>query len=677
MLCVFLCLLVANCGGGGGGIGIGITGITSGTDDAGTSGSSAAASTAEAASETETSLYSDGPIDLPVTIAKLETPDVTKLLISAQSLDQSINAPQNLRTLLNRYSTTDPTVAYAIVGSAGAVHDPDVTPFVFLENATNDTTEFCDVSLDGSFTCAILGDLNDDLRLYASTADDISTAQMSPPLYIRLNELGTTTIGDTNSTNISADFKLMTDNVGNYYLVIITDGRSTFARRSITGTTLEVIWDTNDDESSIIPTVIESLDSESLLLFDKNGDFYEVSIESTSSASVASSFLTGSKPAYSTITPTITAVSEINDNLIQSDPSTTPGYRIQVIYDSGTSSDATGVAIFYPQSVSTDQTVGRIFNMGTSGGTKQIGDVTYEMSTYGFQSIQPAFASSFIGLATITDPDIAGCETKCRGEYFINSTEGEYGGVLSILDGSEFPDNVQQMLASPFDYNYYYFITPGGTYQYGSDGNYRRKISDENNPISLTLSEKGTLIAGCCVDSNGNNSICLYNEAENDFDIVWQEDGDLCDANSPPEINPDNNDVHFYDSLGQHRGLYESTNAAAYSTYYTHPPLFLGRCGYTNDESLTQDKWADFCYCWGGSGGDYGAQNFPLSTSTCSSYYNECVSTGHSGDMSECYFYVNNNYVCSNWSTSTHNAYVHACVFDENGDYVGSDGFGN
>lgn len=670
-LTVFVCLffgLTTSCGGGG--VGLGLTGITTGTGDTGgtTTGTTTSAATAEAASETETSLFSDGPVDIPVTIAKLETPDITKMVISAQSLDPSVSAVPNLKKLLTKYSVTDPTVAYAIVGSAGAVHDPDVTPFVYLENATNSTSEFCDAESDGSFTCAILGDLNDDLRLYASTTDDTTTAQMSPPLYINVDELGTVTVGDTNSTNISADFKLMTDNAGNYYLVIISEGRSTFARRSITGTTLEIIWDTSDDESSIIPTVIESLDSDTLLLFDQNGDFYEIEIASTSNAAVSASFLTGSRPAY-TLTPTVTAVSEVNAALNTVDPRDVSGYRIQIIYDSGTSSDATGVAIFYPRDSATDNTVGKIFSASGEG----LFEITYEVPTFGFDSIQPAFTSSFIGLAVVTDADTAGCEIKCRGEFFLNSTDGDYGdGEFSVMDGSHFPDNTQQMVSSPFDWNYYYFITADAVYEYGTTGSTRRQISGENIPISLGLSEKGNLIAGCCVNSDGNNSICLYNEATNDFDIVWQEAGDLCSAEAPPEINPENNDVHFYDSLGQHRSLYENTNSTVYETYTTRPPIVLGQFDYTNTESLTEPKWTDFCDNWVDSHGI----DFPFNASECSSYYSECISTGHATDMGSCYFYVNSNYLCSTWSSTTRNAQAHSCVFDEDGNYVGTAGYG-
>lgn len=639
-----LFVFLAHCGGAGGVL---TTAITGGSDTgAGTAGNNASV---EAAGEAETEAFDSGPVDLPVTIAKLDTPDVTKLVISAQSLDQSVNLPQSIRLLVakQQYSVTDPTVAYAIVGSAGSVQSPTITPYVYLENATNSTSEFCEVDSDGSFTCAILGDLLDDLRLYASTTNDTTTASMSPPLYISVDELGTVTVGDTNSAQISAEFSLMTDNTGNYYLVIVNEnGLSSLFRRNVSGTSLETIWDTNDAESSIIPTVIESVSSGLIVLYDQNGKFYQVEISSSSSASISSSFLTGSRPAY-TLSSTVSEITTLNNSVNVADPGDTPGYRIQVVYPG---SDATQspsqVIAYYPQSVATDQTVGRIYGVNGFSGSETLGAVEYEITTFGLQSFVAAFGNSGGGIAVITDPNVDGCEIKCRGEINLDyaNHDAEEFDDMGIATGELIPDNINHMMGSPYDSNFNYFVTLSGVYQYS---NYRssyseshKYLSTNNHPVSITISQDGTLIAGCCLDSSGNHSICLYNQSNNDFDIVWQEDGDLCGPGAAPEINAVNNDVHFYDVLGQHRGLYENTNTSTYTDYYRIPPLSMGACGHEQLETLTSAGWDDFCPCWMSFEFDTG------NTADCSGYYSECVSTGNNTSFADCFLYINYTYFC-------------------------------
>lgn len=626
----------------GGGVGSVISSVATGGTTSSDTGSSAT-STAEAAGDAETQLFDSGPVDLPVTIAKLESPDATKIIVSTEAITPSQNAP-----LDSRFSTTDPTVAYTVTGAEGAIHDPDTTPYVYLENVNNSTDEFCEVEDDGSFSCAILGDLSDDLRLYASTTSDTDTAQMSPPLFIRVDSLGVTTIADTNSTNISADFSLHTDSRGNYYLVVVIDGRSNFYRRNVDGTLLQTIWTDDDAEGQYIPTKIESImetqnDTDKLFIyfFDQNGQLYEVELTETS-ASIAARFVYGGgRPGY-TITPTLTAVDFVNEQLSAGDPAELEGYRFQPLFDN-TSDLPSHFVVYYPASVAQDGTVAKVITTNPDGVNEN--DLTYEVSDYDLQSVSLSFNSNSNGMARITDPSVTGCSEQCLAVVDMDDSDtGNEFPTIDILNNeSNLPADVQKVEVSRVDQFMLYLISSEGLYEYNSKnvGDKITQRSQTHHPLSLAQSKDGSLIAGCCRSDDGDFSICAYNQDENDFDLIWEEDGDLCNADNPPDVDEDNN-IHFYDSLGQHRAIYQESNAAVFEDVHHIPPLAMGACGYDINEPVTAELWADFCSCWPN---DAGYPAHPVAAdydpnATCDSLLSLCQANNKTGKLHLCYYYL-------------------------------------
>ena len=560
---MFVMLGVTACGGVGSIVSAVATGTTG--NDTGTTTNSASA---DALSDQETGLFEDGPVDLPVTIAKLESPDVTKIVVSADPVSPSVSAPLNN----SRYSTTDPTVAYTVTGAAGAVHDPVVTPYVYLFNDNNDVDEFCEVSSNGSFSCAVLGDLADDLYLFASTASDLSTAEMSPPLHIVMDDFGVVAVGDTNSTGISADFSVATDSSGNYYLIVLnsTTGLSNFYRRNVDGSLLQTIWTEDDAESVLTPTKIESINENFVIFFDQDGKLHQVQLTETN-ASIATSFLTGVKPRF-TLTTDVTDIDSLNDNLDDQSPSI-GGYRLQVIYDSATHTIPEYIVAYYPYLFASNGSAAAVLQVSETDGILNTSDSLSDeetVSTYSGLRMKATMNTSTKGFAVIEDPHISGCSTSsvCLGiidKDGLNHDTETYDD-MEVLTGRSFPTEVRGVVSSAYDDNYVYVVALEGIFQYNKEQAHSEELSDENIPSSIVISNDDRYVVGCC---DGN--ICGFSTEARDFVDIWDEEEDLCDFDNPPEIDTENN-VHFYDALGQHRGIYQTSNSDLFEEIERTPP---------------------------------------------------------------------------------------------------------
>lgn len=125
---LLLTLFLVHCGGAGG-----LSGSVDGDGESGGSGSSGV-----------NRLFEDGPIDIPVTIAKLEAPDPTNITVE-------IGGDSNLSPTLKNQSAETVT----LTGLAGAMPDPTATPQVYMYSETNGTT-LVDVNANGSFAATTL-----------------------------------------------------------------------------------------------------------------------------------------------------------------------------------------------------------------------------------------------------------------------------------------------------------------------------------------------------------------------------------------------------------------------------------------------------------------------------------------------------------------------------------------
>lgn len=126
-----LTLFLAHCGGAGG-----LGGSLSGEGESGGSGGGSGSGINR--------LFEDGPIDMPVTIAKLEAPDPSKITVE-------IGGGTNLSPTLKNQSAETVT----LTGLAGAMPDPTATPQVYMYSEANGTT-LVDVNSNGSFAATTL-----------------------------------------------------------------------------------------------------------------------------------------------------------------------------------------------------------------------------------------------------------------------------------------------------------------------------------------------------------------------------------------------------------------------------------------------------------------------------------------------------------------------------------------
>lgn len=635
---LFLVLvLLCQCGG----VGSVVSSVATGGSDTGSTAGGSATSNAETLSEQESGLYEAGPVDIPVTIAKLETPDVTKIIVSADPVSPSVSAPLDA----TRLSTTDPTVAYTITGAAGAVHDPDETPYVYFLNENNDTDEFCEVNADGSFSCALLGDLGDDLYLFASTTSDLSTAEMSPPLHIVMDDFGVVAVGDTNSTNISADYSVATDNAGNYYLIVINKGdngdKSNFYRRNVDGTLLQTIWTEDDPEGGkLVPTRIEAINDSFIVFFDQYGMLHQAQL-AESSASIATSFVTGKKPRF-TLTQDVTEITSVNDTLNEGEPGD-GGYRLQIVFDEETGTVPEYLIAYYPFIYANNESVGAVLRVSETSGiintSEDLSDSEI-IPSFGLK-MKIVYSTHDNGMAIITDPDgeIPKCLGFCFGEITrdgVDDGDDDDFDDMTIMSAEGFPEEVRSAVASPYDTNYVYFVALDGVTRYSSYGGHFKQMVKENIPSSIVISNDDRYVVGCC-----DGDICGYSEEEDDFVIIWDEELELCDDENPPEIDTANN-IHFYDSLGQHRGIYQLSNASTFSTIERRPPRALGACGFEPTTEFTTQNWSDFCKCW--IGFNDLDELHGIEDADCPVYQSECETQGENGDLGECYYYLRDTY---------------------------------
>lgn len=148
---------------------------------------------------TEGSLFEDGPIDIPITIAKLNHIDASKVGVTVEV-----------------GSGGSCLARFAITGAAGAVLDPEANPKVFAYNSNRDTSATGDIAADGSFSVKVCGTASDTIVLAAmNDAEDA----IGPPLLIEVDDTGNVVISDTNTDNLFTTANLVVDDDGNTYLL--------------------------------------------------------------------------------------------------------------------------------------------------------------------------------------------------------------------------------------------------------------------------------------------------------------------------------------------------------------------------------------------------------------------------------------------------------------------------
>lgn len=249
---LFLCgiLLLVSCG----------AGLSSGvTSSAGTGDT---ASDADTLSDGETGLFDNGPIDLPVTIAKLESPNAPFIELT---VDEASSSPQLKTTNALRQLTADTNYTCHFEGSgsatdasARAITDPTTTPYVLLYVPDTELTVIEDVASDGSFSADIACEIEQNVTVSALTAGELSSATSSPAVIFVVDELGTVTVSITNSDQINDAQPFGADPQGNVIFSVTNDDSSyTLWRRNLDGTLPDTLLENHDSQPIAVEAVSE------------------------------------------------------------------------------------------------------------------------------------------------------------------------------------------------------------------------------------------------------------------------------------------------------------------------------------------------------------------------------------------------------------------------------------
>lgn len=242
------------------------------------------ANTADPLSDTESGLYEGGPIDIPVTIAKLDGIDAGKIEVTYSEISPSINMLRETRLA----SEDDCTVNYLITGSAGAVPDPATTPRVYGLNLENDDEQTVDADSDGSFVIdEICGDVGDRLYLANLTSNE---NQSGLPVIATIDENGNTTVTNTNAADLNTAINVVTDSSGNTYYVMSPGGsgslQSPLARKATTGNCDIVKQNQDGSEMEVIlentgdcPRVIASVEEGQIFFLNQNAEVKTLRLE--------------------------------------------------------------------------------------------------------------------------------------------------------------------------------------------------------------------------------------------------------------------------------------------------------------------------------------------------------------------------------------------------------------
>jgi hypothetical protein len=194
----------------------------------------ATSSSAEDLSESETGLFADGPVDIPVSIAKLDSPDSSLIEVSITDITPDESAPLHLTRL--RMLTADTEYLFTFTGLAGAVADISATPFILLSNTQTGESIIVAVTSTGAFSAALNGATEQDFILTALTASNLTQAKASPVLIFKADEQGAVLVKTTNSNDLHSDSTIVVDNLGNtYFSNRDIDGTYNFWRRNLNG----------------------------------------------------------------------------------------------------------------------------------------------------------------------------------------------------------------------------------------------------------------------------------------------------------------------------------------------------------------------------------------------------------------------------------------------------------
>ncbi len=322
--------------------------------------SSATPSDVDSLSTIEAELHETGAASIPVTIAKLDSLDPSKVSITAElSLDTSVNLNFNYLT-----TQTNCTYIYTIVIAAGGVSDPTTTPSILIYNLTQNYTEMYGsvVAADGSAPIAgtgplsVCGEAADQIMVSTLTAAEDAA---SPPVTLEIDATGSTIMTLTSSTNLAGSNNILVNPNGDIFAIVLDGaGGSSIYRIESDGTTGTFIATLTDIPQAL--TILNLGTTSYLYYVNTSGVLKQIEITPVT-ASVSNPFLVKSK--Y-----TVTATeSTIEDFAVDADSSYSLGSQAANATDAdGTKilwvnhKDSLGNSLISMYSRTTDATSGSI-----------------------------------------------------------------------------------------------------------------------------------------------------------------------------------------------------------------------------------------------------------------------------------------------------------------------------
>jgi len=192
----------------------------------------AATIAAEDLDVSEVELFDSGPVDIPVSIAKLDAPDVT--LIDVSISDASLDDSSSLFLTRVRTLEADTPYTFTFTGLAGAAN-PTGTPYILVRNTQTGDYRVSSISATGTFSVALEGETEQDFTLQAITGTDLTTAKGSSALVIRGDPEGAVFIKTTNSNDLTPNMVIVVSNGFTFFSNLTADGTFKFWRRNLNG----------------------------------------------------------------------------------------------------------------------------------------------------------------------------------------------------------------------------------------------------------------------------------------------------------------------------------------------------------------------------------------------------------------------------------------------------------
>jgi len=276
------------------------------------------ASSVEELNAQEIELFSDGPVDIPVSIAKLDAPNIDKVSVSAEIL----GAQEPLLPLLSTDDTaqdeaTLPTAAVSaetlsltVTGAEGCVSDVIATPYIIAYLMVDyvvdlDSETIVNVNADGSFVFSMNVPSQEQV-IYAAMTSNRETSPFTSiiaDLAIIEQSGGGFIFVDTNSTRLHIDQPMVADPSGYFYMTLASDDGEYFLRRNIDGSSVQFLISASTEVALLIAPSNET----QLSYINNLGEIYlmDPGTESAASLSLEKDPLQTSTAASTTLIKTI------------------------------------------------------------------------------------------------------------------------------------------------------------------------------------------------------------------------------------------------------------------------------------------------------------------------------------------------------------------------------------